>query len=77
MIYRLSTIQLMEMSPLGIPAHFRAVAKLESKTEDGNLVGIDALLGCPLLFPDMGGKILFFIASGLGFKPVFRYQGNK
>lgn len=46
----------MSMSPLVVPAHLRALAILESKVETKNLVGIDAILGCPILFPSMQGK---------------------
>jgi len=45
----------MEMSSLAMPSHLRVVAKLENKCEEGNLEGIDAILGCPVLFPRIDG----------------------
>lgn len=43
------------MSPLVVPAHLRVLGLLESKVE-GSLVGIDAIIGCPILFPVIKSK---------------------
>ncbi|ODM88226.1 Fanconi anemia group D2 protein [Orchesella cincta] len=43
----------MQMSPLVVPALLRVLAFLETKVESGELIGIDAILGCPILFPKL------------------------
>lgn len=42
-----------------MPAHLRVLGKLESKLEN-TLEGIDAILGCPLLFPSLDGMYLSY-----------------
>ncbi|CAL8096504.1 unnamed protein product [Orchesella dallaii] len=44
--------QALQMSPLVVPALLRVLAFLETKVES-ELVGIDAILGCPILFPKL------------------------
>ncbi|KAH8865517.1 Fanconi anemia group D2 protein like [Schistosoma japonicum] len=46
-------------SPLLLPAYLNLVALLEADQHNGNLNTIDALLGCPLLMPDIfdGGDL--------------------
>jgi len=45
------------MSPLVVPSLLRAMTALEEKVE-ADLVGIDAILGCPILFPKLGKVLL-------------------
>lgn len=44
------------MSALAVPSHLKALAQLVSTKDNGDLTMIDAILGCPVILPDMECK---------------------
>lgn len=52
-----------EMSPLVVPSHLRVMVELEKFVEDGVLEGVDAVLGCPILFPKLDSRCICYSKS--------------
>jgi len=45
--------KVLEMSPLVLPSHLKVMVELEKFVEDNALEGVDAVIGCPILFPKL------------------------